>query len=277
MASVLLTGACGYLGSAIGAALSRQGVAYDTLPGRLEQLAANSLPIYQKVIHAAGAPRNRGPVAAEQANRVGTQRLLAALAGAPSVLFVSSRLVYGHQPQRTCTEDDAAQPAEFCGESKRAAERAIQDSGLQHAILRIPGLIGDSPAGLGHNFLADALRHFMAGEPVFRNTPDRLHDNLDVQAVADLCAHWVLQSGHLADGITNLTGPSRSLHATLSEFAAVAARHGGKPVIQDQPAPPPPWPFMSDRRFRQHGGAIAVRSDTEIADACCRALKARSD
>ena len=271
MASVLLTGASGYLGSAIGAALSRKGVAYDTLPGRLEHLAPDSLPAYQAVIHAAGAPRNRGPAAAEQTNRMGTQRLLSALTGGPRLLYVSSRLVYGNRPRPPCTEDDPAQPTEFCGWSKLAAEQAIQGSGLRHVILRIPGLIGDSPAGLGHNFLADALRSFLSGSTVFRNTPDRLHDNLDVQAVADVCAHWVLDAGPLDDGITNLPGRPRSLHGTLSEFAAVAAHHGASPCIQDQVAPDLPWPFMSDVRFQQNGGRIAARSDTEIATACCRA------
>lgn len=276
MATVLLTGASGYLGSAIGAALSRNAVAYDTLPGRLEQLATHSLPAYQTVIHAAGAPRNRGPAAAEQTNRMGTQRLLAALTGDPRLLFISSRLVYGQQPRLTCTEGDPAQPTEFCGWSKLAAEQAIHGSGLRHVILRIPGLIGDSPAGLGHNFLADALRRFMSGGTVCRYTPDRLHDNLDVQAVADVCAHWVLNSSPLADGITNLTGQPRSLHGTLSEFAAVAAQLGGQPTIRDQLASDLPWPLMSDWRFQQNGGRMSARSDTEIATACCRALLANA-
>lgn len=276
MATVLLTGASGYLGSAIGATLSRKGVVYDTLPGRLEQLPAYSLPDYQTVIHAAGAPRNRGPAAAEQANHIGTQRLLAALTGDPRLLFISSRLVYGHRPRHTCTEDDLAQPTEFCGWSKLAAEQAIRDSGLRHVMLRVPGLIGDSPAGLGHNFLADALRRFISGGMVCRYTPDRLHDNLDVQAVANVCAHWVLNSGLLADGITNLTGQPRSLHGTLSEFAAVATQHGGRPNVQDQVAPDAPWPLMSDRRFQQNGGLMSARSDAEIAAACCRVLLAQS-
>lgn len=270
MAPTLLTGVTGYLGAAIGAALEDQGIAYDVLPCRLEQLERKSLPGYRKVIHAAGAPRHRGQVAIEQSNRVGTERLLAALDGSPDVLFVSTRLVYGHQPARTCTEDDPAQPADAYGIAKLAAEKAIMGSGFPHAILRIPGLMGESPAGIGHGFYADALRHFLAGEVVVRHIPDRMHDNLDVRALARVCAEWAGDAIRLAQGVTNITGSKRSLHGTLAEFAAAAEQFGGKPLIQDRFAAEMPWPFMSDQRFLGAGGSIQQRPDAEIAAACVR-------
>lgn len=272
MASVLLTGASGHLGAAIGAALGEQGIAYDVLPCRLEQLEMKSLCGYKKVIHAAGAPRYRGQVAINQSNRVGTEQLMAALEGMPDVLFISTRLVYGHQPARTCTEDDPAQPADAYGIAKLAAEKAIVGSGFPHAILRVPGLIGESPAGIGHGFHAEALRHFLAGEVVFRHIPDRMHDNLDVRALARVCAEWAADAIRLAQGVTNITGSKRSLHGTLAEFAAAAEQFGGRPSIQDQFAAEMPWPFMSDQRFRRAGGLILQRPDIEIAAACFRKL-----
>ena len=272
MAALLLTGASGYLGASIGAALHQQRIHYDVLPCRLEQLEQQSLHGYQKVIHAAGAPRYRGIAHVDMSNRVGTERLLGALEGMPAVLFISSRLVYGHQPGRTCTEDDPVQPADLYGGAKLAAEIAVIESGLSHAILRIPGLIGDGPAGIGHNFLADALRHFLAGEPVFRNAPDRLHDNLDVQALAKVCADWAADPARLPQGVTNITGSKRSLHGTLAEFAAAAERFGARPILRDRIAAEMPWPFMSDQRFRRAGGSVPERSDAEIASACCSKL-----
>jgi nucleoside-diphosphate-sugar epimerase len=272
MASVLLTGASGYLGAAIGVELQKMGIAYDVLPCRLEQLEKKSLPGYQKVIHAAGALRNREQVAIDQSNRIGTEKLLAALDGAPSMLFISSRAVYGHQPGCTCTEEDPAQPADIYAVTKLAAEQAIRESGWPHAILRIPRLIGDSPAGIGHGFYADALRRFLAGQTVFRYIPDRLDDSLDVRALAMVCAGWANNSCRLPEGVTNITGISRSLHATLAEIVSAAERFGVKPVYEDRVNAEMPWPFMSDERFRREVGEIPQRSDAEIADACWRKL-----
>lgn len=277
MASVLLTGASGYLGAAIGVELREQGIAYDVLPCRLEQLEKKSLLGHAKVIHAAGAPRHRGQTANEQSNRIGTGRLLEALDGSPEILFISSRLVYGHQPGRTCIEEDPAHPSDVYGITKLAAERHIKESGFPHAILRIPGLIGESPAGIGHNFFAEALRCFMGGEVVIRYAPDRKHDNLDVRALAKICAGWADDSCLLPGGVTNVTGVSRSLHGTLAEFAAAAKRFDGRPIYEDREASEMPWPFMSDERFRREVGEISRRSDAEIAEACCRKLVGDGD
>lgn len=272
MAPVLLTGASGYLGAAIAAELAQRSVRYDVLPCRLEQLEKNSLRGYQKVIHAAGALRHREHVAIDRSNRVGTERLLAALNGTPELLFISSRAVYGHQPARTCTEDDPVQPADIYGLSKLAAELAVADSGFPHRILRIPRLIGDSPAGIGQGFYAEALTRFLAGETVFRYVPDRLDDSLDVRALARVCADWADDSVCLAHGVMNVSGRLRSLHCLLGEIAVTARRFGGKPIVRDRFAPELPWPYLSDRRFREAGGSIRQRSDTEIAEACCRQL-----
>jgi nucleoside-diphosphate-sugar epimerase len=272
MAPVLLTGASGYLGAAIGAELRERGIAFDVLPCRLEQLEKKSLG-HKKIIHAAGAPRHRGQPAIEQSNRIGAKRLLAALDGNPEILFISSRLVYGHQPARTCLEEDPAQPSDDYGMAKLAAEHYIKESGFSHAILRVPGLIGDSPAGIGHNFFADALRHFMDGKTVIRHVPDRMHDNLDVCSLAKLCSDWADDSIRLPDGIMNVPGTRRSLHDTLARFATVVAeRLGCHPVYEDRITPQMPWPFMSDERFRREVGRLLQRSDTEIADACCKKL-----
>jgi nucleoside-diphosphate-sugar epimerase len=272
MASILLTGASGYLGAAIGVELRERGIAYDVLPCRLEQLEKKSLPGYEKVIHAAGSSPHRGQAAIELSNRIGTERLLAALDGIPEILFISSRLVYGHQPGCTCNEEDPAQPSDIYGLTKLAAERCIKESRFPHAILRIPGLIGESPAGIGHNFFAEALRCFMSGEKVTRFTPDRMHDNLDVRALAKVCADWANDSCRFPEGVTNITGVSRSLHGTFSEFSAAARRFGGRPICENRDASEMPWPFMSDERFRREVGGISQRSDADIADACCRML-----
>ena len=272
MASLLLTGASGYLGAAIAGTLEAQGIFYDVLPCRLEQLEKKSLRGYQKVIHAAGALRLRGKVAVDLSNRVGAERLLAALDGTPDVLFISSRAVYGHQPARTCAEDDPAHPADSYGTAKLAAEHAVRESGFPHAILRIPRLIGDSPAGIGHGFYANTLRYFLTGETVFRYIPDRLDDSLDVRGLARVCADWASDSTGIPQGVTNITGNRRSLHGTLAEFAEVARQFGGRPIVQDRLAAEMPWPFMSDRRFRSAGGSILQRPDEEIAQACCQKL-----
>lgn len=275
MAPILLTGARGYLGSAIGAALAQRGLAFAALPCRLESLETGALRGYRKVIHAAGAIRRHGDAAIEVANRQGTARLLAALAEAPPLLFISSRSVYGHRaPGHACRESDPPQPVDAYGRSKLAAEVAIGASGLPYSILRVPTLIGDSPAGIGHSFYAQVLRDFWAGQAVTRFVPDPWPDTLDVQALADLCARWAQDPGLPWPGIHNIAGPRRSLHETLAAFATVAARHGAQPRIIDRMAEPTPWPVLDDQRFRDAGGLLLQRSDEAIAEACWAVLQA---
>lgn len=272
MAAILLTGATGYIGGAIAEELERRGLPYDALSGRLEALAPGSLRGYRRVIHAAGAPRYRGQPAVEIANRVGTERLLAALGGDPALLFLSSRSVYGHQFGKVCRESDPAEPSEPYGEAKLAAERAVAACGLEHVIARIPSVIGACRTGIGHSFLAFALQRFMAGEPIVRYLPDREHDSLDLRALAWLCADWAAGTRSLPTGILNVPGWRRSLHGTLAQFAAVARRHGRTPHIEDQVGPPMPWPFMSDVRLRTELGPLDEQADEAIAQACWQRL-----
>jgi nucleoside-diphosphate-sugar epimerase len=273
VATLLLTGATGYLGAAVFAALKCQGADCDRLHQRLENLEPGALARYDRVIHAAGAPRYRGQPAIDTANRVGTERLLAALAPDAAVLFISSRLVYGHQSGRRCSENEPTVPGDDYGRAKLAAEQAVSGSGHEHVILRIPGLIGDSPAGIGHNFLAHALQSFFRNREVIRHVPDRIHDNLDVQALAQLCAAWGTAARRLPAGVSNLGGTPRSLHGTLAAFALEAERHGAWPTFIDQVQPEMPWPLMDDQRLREAVGEIRERSDEEIAAACWAYLR----
>jgi nucleoside-diphosphate-sugar epimerase len=272
MAAILLTGATGYIGGAIAEELERRGLPYTTLTGRLETLAPGSLRGYRHVIHAAGAPRYRGQPAIDIANRLGTERLVAALGGEPSLLFLSSRSVYGHQFGKVCRESDPATPSEPYGEAKLAAERAVAASGLEHVIARIPSVIGACRTGIGHSFLAFALRRFMEDAPIVRYLPDRQHDSLDLLALTRLCADWAAGDRPLPAGVLNVSGRHRSLHGTLAQFAAVASRHGRTPRIEDQVGPPMPWPFMSDARFCTELGALAEHPDDVIAQACWERL-----
>lgn len=274
MAPILMTGASGYIGAAIAAELDRRELPYDVLNGRLEALAPASLRGYRHVIHAAGAQRYRGPAAMDGANRIGTQRLLAALDDHGTLLFLSTRLVYGHQPGRICLESDPALPSEFCGQAKLAAEQVIVASDIEHVILRLPSVIGLSPAGLGYSFFALATSRFMANEPVVRYTPDRQHDSLDLQALVQVCADWAGGAHRLPAGICNFPGHSRSMHETLAQFAEAARRRNRQPRIDDQVGPGMPWPFMSDARLRSEVGILEERSDAEIAQACCACFPA---
>lgn len=276
MASILVTGASGYIGAAIAAELERRGQPYDTLTGRLEELSPASLRGYHRIIHAAGAPRYRGTAAIDGANRIGTRRLLAALDGQGSLLFLSSRSVYGHQPGRSCTESDPTLPSDPYGQAKLAAEAAIVASGMEHAILRLATVVGASPAGLGSSFLAMAMARFMGEEPVVRYLPDREHDSLDLQALVRLCAGWADGSRRLPAGICNLPGRRRSLHETLAQFAAAAQRRGRRLRIDDRPGPGTSWPFMSGMRFRSEAGVLEEQSDMAIAEACCARISGRS-
>lgn len=272
MAPYLLTGASGYLGSAIAAELRRREIPFDTLPCRLEALTANALLGYRKVVHAAGALRLRAEDDLDRTNHIGTQRLLAALGSHARMLFISSRSVYGPQAGAVCDESAPTLASDAYAVSKLAAERALIASACPHTILRIPRLIGDSPSGIGHGFYAEAMRQLHAGQAITRYTPDREDDSLDVRALALLCADWLDDSGPDLCGIINVTGPRRSLHATIAEMVQVTQQNGIDALVQDRPAPRSPWPFLCDVYFRKLGGVLHQRNDRDLALACWQRL-----
>lgn len=264
MSELLLTGERGYVGSTLAAVLARQGIPFATLPGRLEGLAPRSLRC-RRVIHCAGALAHR-PADWQQANVLGTQRLLAALPADAEIVLLSSRSVYDPQAPGPLTEDAPTRPGSGYGQSKLAAEEALRASGRPCLILRVSTLFGVAGhGGLGEfNFPAQALRALVRGEAVPLFTPDRPCDYLEVQALA-LALAGLARQPLPAQSLYNLAGPPRSLHQLLQTLARlVTARLGQEAKLQHQPGPPPRTAVLDCTCYATALGALQARPDEQV-------------
>ncbi len=171
--------------------------------------------------HMAGGIRGAGPVDADQLNRVGTEKLLAAAkrTGLANLVYASSCAVYGDRSGLWVAEDYPPAPHTRYGEAKVAAEQAVSGSGIPAKIARIAAVYGP-----GLRFcLAEQMkagRAWLPGEG--RNHVPIVH--------VDDCVSALIAVGErgLAGGVYHVSGPSTP---TLKDFyAAVFARVGGKPV-----------------------------------------------
>jgi len=171
MSRVLVTGASGFIGNAVVAALARDGYAvraavrrpHPSFPDGVEVVQHPDLaeafdwqPLLQgvdQVVHLAGiAHTGRGVDRAsyDRVNRQATAQLAtaAAQASVKHLVFVSSiRAQSGPAADHALTERDDPAPTDADGASKLAAEEAVRSSGVPFTILRPALLYGPGVKG----------------------------------------------------------------------------------------------------------------------------------
>lgn len=256
MDAILLTGASGYLGSRVAAALRRAGRPFSCLEGRLEEIRPGSLPFGQ-VLHCAGALRARAS-ALHTANVLGMERLLAGLPRGAGIIHPSSRSVYPRAGHRLVDESAPVAPWDGYGESKLAAEGLLRASGHPWVILRCAALFGH-PDREG-TFPDHALMAALAGRPVTLATPDREEDYLDVEVLAELMVRALGTGAHWGDTMHG-AGPARPLSAMLTALARVA---GGGLSLRQQPMAVPEHPLLDITRMAQRFPTCCQGSDEAI-------------
>jgi len=167
---ILVTGASGFIGSAVVAALARDGHAVRAAVRRPHLSFPDGVEVVQhldlaeafdwqplldgvdQVVHLAGIAHTRGADAAtyDRVNRLATARLAAAAAQArvEHFVFVSSiRAQSGPAADHALTERDPPAPTEIYGRSKLAAEEAVRAAGVPFTILRPVLLYGPGVKG----------------------------------------------------------------------------------------------------------------------------------
>lgn len=169
---ILVTGASGFLGRAVVAALASRGRSVRAAVRRAPQFSFGPgveltehadleqdidwrplLAGVDQVVHLAGIAHARRGVAPElydQINREATARLAAAAAGAgvAHFVFVSSiRAQSGAAADHVLTERDTAAPTADYGRSKLAAEAELRASGVPFTVLRPVPLYGPGVKG----------------------------------------------------------------------------------------------------------------------------------
>lgn len=260
MDGILLTGAGGYLGSRVRARLHADGIPFQALEGRLENLAPESLSC-RVAIHCAGALRARRDQF-QAANVAGLARLLAAMPQGAGIVHVSSRSVYpakGHYPVDEC---EPLGPWDDYGLSKRAGEELICADGRPYVIFRSSALFGH-PLRAG-TFPDRALNAALAGEPIGVAVPDRQEDYLDVETLAH-CMVSALRPGEHWYRILHAAGPIRSLAAMMTSLKAAVEGLGCPEVrLQARPIPVPATPLLRTELLRRLFPDVDVASDDAV-------------
>jgi nucleoside-diphosphate-sugar epimerase len=170
VSNILVTGASGFIGRAVVAALARDGHAVRAAVRRPQLSFPPGVDIAQhpdlsepfdwqpllkgidQVVHLAGIAHSRGvnPARHDGVNREATARLAAAaaLAGVGHFVFVSSiRAQCGPTADHALTERDTPAPIDAYGRSKLAAEEAVRAPGVPFTILRPVALYGPGVKG----------------------------------------------------------------------------------------------------------------------------------
>lgn len=262
MATVLLTGAAGYLGACVLAQARERGLEVQPLAGRLEAIAPGSLTA-DAVIHCAAARRNR-PEAVDACNREGTRALLAGLAGRPRFIYVSSRSVYAPSEAPLVDEASALGTEDPYGASKLAGEALVEASGLPFVTFRSTALFGQGRGQTGDAFPGVALRAFLHGRPVCLHHPDRLTDYLDVETFAALLLDALGPGAHWGQAI-NAAGPPRSLHGMIRTLGRVVeAERSVRPILEGRVSPPPLYPMLATRRLEALFGPLGQPDDETL-------------
>ncbi len=207
--NILLTGATGYVGGFLAAEARRSGHRLlclsrhqpaDCSDWRPFDLNAPpvELPPAEVLIHAAfdHVPgRYRGgegddPAAFLRRNRDGSLALFetAARAGIRRILFLSTRAVYGPQPDDArLTETMVPAPDTLYGRMKLEVERGLLDMAgpfLQPICLRVTGVYGHHRPGHWHKW-QDLFADFEAGRPIEPRAGTEVH-GLDLAQAVEL-------------------------------------------------------------------------------------------
>ncbi|WP_405487722.1 NAD-dependent epimerase/dehydratase family protein [Nocardia sp. NBC_00511] len=278
---VLVTGAGGYLGREVVAALRTAGhhpiamVHREVveIPGAAEVRVADLLDRntlraavtgVDVVCHLAGLTRAResfaDPVGYYDVNVGGTEALLAAMAdaGVEGLVFSSTCAVYGSPDRQPMTEDLSADPPHPYASSKLVAESVVEAqarAGASRAIiLRLPNLAGGDdrdPTRLIPRVLAAAA----TGEP--------LGINGDGTAVRDYL-HVADAATAFVTAVDNLPAPGEALRynigsgrgASILDVVAAAEQVTGRrvPVVHNPPVPEPAVLIVDATRARTELG-----------------------
>jgi nucleoside-diphosphate-sugar epimerase len=164
----ILIAGCGYVGTALGLLLARDGHEVLALRRRPEGLPRGLTPLTADLTDAgslAGLPRDLDAVfytaaagrreadAYRAAYVTGVANLLAALRGVRRFFLVSSTAVWAQTGGEWVDEGSPAQPASFAGRLLLEGEECLRESGLPGSVVRFAGIYGP-----GRTRLVDRVR-----------------------------------------------------------------------------------------------------------------------
>jgi nucleoside-diphosphate-sugar epimerase len=243
---ILITGASGFIGSALACAAHAQGhqvIGIDqseagrTLPDGVELIEADITrparwrDAFEKldlVIHTAAIHHTdkiaEGPIRSIEVNLRGTRLMLAmaAASGVAHFINLSSAKVYGEPLAFPSSEDDLLNPVEPYGLAKVMGEEYCKYY-ARHGNMRCVSVRPFSVYGpgqdLGTGYIGQLIDAWLSRRPTtIPGKPEFLRDFIHVNDVVDLCLA-AARVDHTFDVINAGSGRSTSLRDLISEFA----------------------------------------------------------
>jgi len=242
---VLVTGACGMLGSLVCAALKGKHtvVPTDIAPGCELLDVADTGSVFdtidrvrpEMVIHCAAMTDvdgcERDPDAAHKINAVGTWNLACACASIDCpIAYVSTDYVFDGEKGEPYTEFDSPNPLGTYGASKLAGERALAEVCPKHYIVRASWLF----APHGRNFAVSILEA-AATQPELRIVADQVGSPTYAKDLAEFLAGLV---GSPLFGIYHFTNAGS---CSWYEFACAVLNAAGKTQVKVIPIKSEEW------------------------------------
>ncbi len=252
---ILITGACGLVGTALARALAADGTEVVRLDLRDQPQSRGDVRDAARVqhciagvdgiIHLAAVSRvvwgERDPESCRATNVGGVRNVIAAALSSPRrpwLVFASSREVYGEPDTLPTTEDAPLRPINVYGRTKVEGERLVahsQREGLRSAILRLSNVYG-SPIDHRDRVIPGFARAAAIGSELRVDGVDHTFDFTHVDDVA----RGVVATTRLLMAHDRSPPPIHLVSGratTLGELATLAARLG-RPECTVRQAPP---------------------------------------
>ena len=135
-------------------------------------------------------PGERTEARYQQVYVEGTRNLLAALDGAPKLLFVSSTSVYGQDQGEVVDETSLAIGSGFSGRCLREAEELVAASGFASTSVRFSGIYGSGRGGDGRGRLLRSVREGKVDWNSAAQWSNRIHADDCARVLAFLIERW---------------------------------------------------------------------------------------
>ncbi|MCA3777350.1 MAG: GDP-mannose 4,6-dehydratase [Burkholderia sp.] len=241
MATILITGITGFIGTHLAAHLTRQGHrVFGTTTGTSDSALQCSLHDYEQVasvvrtvnpdvlIHLAALSSVTSGTTMQyyETNVLGTEHVLKAidsLGGRRRIMFSSTAGVYGNQNTEVLTELLTPKPVSHYGISKHAAECLVMNYRDKHdiTILRPFNVVG---TGQNADFIVPKLvSHFARKAPSIRlGNLDPVRDYIDVDVCCSMVADVLDKSASFGEVLNVCAGSGKSVRDLLAIMTRIS-------------------------------------------------------
>jgi UDP-glucose 4-epimerase len=209
--AVVVTGATGFIGTALSGALARAGIEQRALSADANGAVLLHLG---ETADAGSAERDGDPYVAAQ---VALARQLADK-GFSRIVYASSALVYGDGAPHPRRPDEPPQPGGIYARAKLAVEEVV--IGLGGTVLRLANVYG--PGMARNNVMSDLLRQVPGTGPVVLRDASPVRDFVWVD---DVAAAFMAAAAKLTPGVFNV---GTGIATSAGELAALVLRLAGQ-------------------------------------------------